>query len=148
MPYCDECGNEVSVTDKRCSKCGNELNLIPPRPPIKPVEEDIFTTIKNFFSPEPYHNIEFILALIGVVFTVIAVSQSINDYSFMYSNFLLFVLISLFVSVMGAILIRYHAKSGAIIILFASFSLMLFGVQHMLMALIFCMIAAVLAFLR
>ena len=83
MPYCDNCGNRVSITDKRCSKCGNKLDSIPP---IVEPNETILTRIKRFFSPEPYHNIEFILALIGVLLSVLAIPNSFNSYSYAYSN--------------------------------------------------------------
>ena len=141
MPYCDECGNEVSITDKRCSKCGNKLSPVPG-------PEDIFAKIKRFFSPEPYHNIEFIIAIIAVIFTVLMIPNSINGFSLSSSNIFIYILIALLVAVIGAIIIRYYAKIGAILILFAAFSLILFGIQGMFFALIFYIIAAILAFIR
>ena len=140
MPYCDECGNEVSITDKRCSKCGSELNPIP--------KVDFVTKIKNFLSPEKYHNIEFILALIAVVLSVLAIPSSFNSYSYTYSDLLILILVALFVAVLGAIIIRYHARTGAIIILIAGFALVLFGMQSMFLPLIFYIFAAILAFIR
>lgn len=144
MPYCDECGNKVSVTDKRCSKCGKKLDIVG-------IDTDVgepINKIKQFLSPEPHHNIEFILALIGVLLSVLSIPDSLNSYAYTYSDLFLFVLIALFVAVIGAILIRYHAKIGAVVILISGFSLVLFGIQGMALALVFFIIAAVLAFVR
>ena len=141
MRYCDQCGNEVSYTDKRCSKCGNKLTS---EPPIGTPKDDWIGSIR---SPE-YHNIEFILAIIAIILTVLSIPSSINDYSFTYNGFLIYVLISLFVAVIGTIVIRYHAKIGAIILLIASFSLIFFGLYNMYLALIFFIMAAILAFIR
>lgn len=148
MPYCDNCGKEVSITDKRCSKCGNELNPIVPDGGVDGGINGIITKIKRFFSPQPHHNIEFILAFIAVLLSVLSLPYSLSNYSYMHQDLTFLILFLLFVAVVGAIIIRYHAKVGAVIILLAGFSLVLFGMQGMFLALIFYIIAAILAFVR
>ena len=71
---CPECGKKVSITDKRCSKCGTKLS--------KELFEDI-PNANEFVSnlnnntqkikDRKYHNIEFALAIITVVLTVVSI---------------------------------------------------------------------------
>lgn len=129
MPYCPECGNKTSITDKRCSKCGQKLTVIEPPVPDK-----------------SHHNIVFALAIITLVLTIFSVSQSLNDYSFAYSNLLLFVLVLLLIGIIGAILSRYYAKPGSIIVLITIFMLILFGIRGMTLAIVFSVITVVVAF--
>lgn len=129
MPYCPECGNKVSITDKRCSKCGQKLTVIEPPG-----------------TDKSHHNIVFALAIITLVLTIFSISQSINDYSFQYSGLLLFVLILILIDLIGAILSRYYAKPGSIIVLIATFMLILFGIHGMALAVIFSVITVVVAF--
>ena len=140
MPYCPECGNKVSITDKRCSKCGEKLALgtigdgIKETNPIK----------RN--SSKKYHNIEFALAIITVVFSFFAVTSSYYDYSFMSSRLSLFVLLVILIGVIAAIVTRYHAKVGSIILLLTVFALILFGAQQMILAIVFAVLTAIVAF--
>ena len=147
MPYCEQCGNEVSVTDKRCSKCGNKLNYIPNSEDVSNGIDNIFTRIKRFFSSNPHHNIEFILALIGIVFIVLSIPQIMDNYGFQYANLLQYILIVMISEIIGVIVIRYYAKIGAIILLIATFLLFTFGVMSGI-GLIFIIIAIILAFIR
>ena len=147
MPYCEQCGNEVSVTDKRCSKCGNKLNYIPNTEDVSNGIDNIFTRIKRFFSPNPHHNIEFILALIGIVFIALSIPQIMDNYGFQYANLLQYILIVMISEIIGVIVIRYYAKIGAIILLIATFLLFTFGVMSGI-GLIFIIIAIILAFIR
>ena len=147
MPYCEQCGNEVSVTDKRCSKCGNKLNYIPNSEDVSKGVDNVYTKIKRFISPNPYHNIEFILALIGIVFIAISIPQITANYTIQLSNFLHYIILLMFTDIIGVIVIRYYAKSGAIILLIATFLLFILGVMSVI-GLIFIIIAVILAFIR
>ena len=129
MPYCPECGNKTSITDKRCSKCGKKLT------DVKPPKID-----------KSHHNIVFALAIITIVLTIFSVSQSLNDYSFAYSGLLLFVLVLLLIGIIGAILSRYYAKPGSIIVLITALVLILFGIRGMALAIVFSVITLVAAF--
>ena len=147
MPYCPECGKKVSITDKRCSKCGTKLS------------KDLFEDIPNanqFVSQlnettqksneRKYHNIEFALAIITVVLTVFFITQSTYSYSGMYSeNLLLIVLGLILLAIIAAIITRYFAKLGAILLLMVGVLLLLFGFNIML-PMIFYVITAVVAF--
>ncbi len=147
MPYCDQCGNEVSVTDKRCSKCGNKLNYIPNSEDLSNGIDNIYTKIKRFLSPNPHHNIEFILSLIGILFIVISISLIMDNYGFQYSNLLQYIIILMFIDIIGVIVIRYYAKIGGIILLITTFLLFILGVTVGI-GLVFIIIAVILAFIR
>lgn len=148
MPYCDQCGNKVSITDKRCSKCGNKLDSLPTPDDVSNGIEGIFTKIKRFFSTEPYRNIEFILALIGFVFILFSLPEAMSIYGFASSDFFKYLIIALIADFIGVIVIRYYAKIGAVIILIASFSIFILGVMDIGFAFVFIIIAAILAFVR
>lgn len=140
--YCPECGNEVSITDKRCSKCGTKLD---DNIDSKDFVDKIKGTPKD--SNKTHHNIEFGLAIITIVLTVFSVSQSLNDYSFTNTNLLLFVLILIFIGIIGTIITRYFAKPGATIVLISCFLLILSGVKNMSLPIIFSVITIIVAFI-
>lgn len=145
MPYCPECGNKVSITDKRCSKCGTKLS--------KELFEDIpkaneFVSNLNV-NPQrskdrKYHNIEFALAIITLVLTVYAIS--LLNLTYMSSETVSFILLLLFIGVIAAIIIRYYAKFGAIVLLLVGFILILGGPEVMALPMIFYIITAIAAF--
>ena len=136
MPYCPECGNEISITDKRCSKCGYKIMPID----INGIKEDIKTNVDR-----SHHNIEFILAIITMVLWVFSVSQS-NGYSLVTSGLLSLVLIILVIGVIGAIVTRYYAKPGAITVLICSLVLIIFGINTVYLPILFSIITVVVAF--
>ena len=145
MPYCPECGKKVSITDKRCSKCGTKLS--------KELFEDIpnaneFVSKLNDNKPNlkerKYHNIEFALAIITLVLTVYAIS--LLNLTYMSSETVSFILLLLLIGVIAAIIIRYYAKFGAIILLLVGFILILGGPEVMALPMIFYIITAIVAF--
>ena len=144
MPYCPECGNKISITDKRCSKCGTKL----PSATI-PGPDDIVKGVKigsNNPEGKKRHNIEFVLAIITIVLAVLYISQSMDSYHFANIELVYFVLILVFVGVIGAIITRYYAKPGAIILLITIFMLVFCGIQNMYLAIIFAVITAIVSF--
>ena len=138
MPYCNECGNEVSATDKRCSKCGTLIEPIEQPPGVKKGQ--------NEGSTRQYHNIEFALAIITVVLSVFAISQTNFDYAYIAPEILYAILFFIFIGIIGAILTRYYAKPGAIIVLITTFLLIFSGIPGMVLAVIFSGITLIVAF--
>lgn len=142
MPYCHECGNKISATDKRCSKCGTLVDL------DEPVDEDNKINDEVKISSSKYNNIEFALAIVAIVLSVFAVSQSIADFSYFDPIVIYFILFIILIGIIGAILIRYFAKPGAIILLIVGFMLVLSGIQNMILPIIFYVVVAIVAFVR
>ena len=137
MAYCPECGNEVSISDKRCSKCGYKL--------VPGDFEEIKGEIKQKID-RSHHNIEFALAIITMVLWVLSISQSLNDYSYTGTGVLGIVILVLAIGIIGAIVTRYYAKPGAITVLIVSFILIIFGINPIVLPLIFSIITVVVAF--
>ena len=127
MPYCPECGNKTSITDKRCSKCGTKLMETP--------------------TPDPsHHNIEFALAIISIVLWGFAISISINDYFFVSSGELLIVVGLLAIGIIGAIGTRYYAKPGAITVLIVGLIFVILGISDIFWPMVFSVITLIVAF--
>ena len=143
MPYCPECGNKISITDKRCSKCGIKLT-----PDIISDTEEFIDNINPVKkgSSKKYNTIEFILAIIAVVLTVLSLSQALSGYSLMEYNVLILVLILVLIGVIAAIITRYHAKIGSILLLVTIFIFVILGVQQMILPIIFAVATAIVAF--
>lgn len=132
MAYCPECGAEVSITDKRCSKCGTRLpagNI--PNP----------SNVKNSIIPKSdKNNAEFILALIGFMLSLLSLF-TINYYS---SGFFIVFGVTILISLLGAYVIRTHARAGAVILIFAILGTLLS--RGFSLGIIFFIAAIVLAF--
>ncbi len=148
MPYCPECGKKVSITDKRCSKCGTKLlkeffdDTPKPNEFVSKLKDNTQNTNKR-----KYHNIEFALAIISIILTVIAIAQSTSGYSFVgQESVILFILLLIFIGVIAAIVTRYYAKFGAILLLIIGVLLILFGLVNTLLPMIFYVITVVVAF--
>lgn len=145
MPYCPECGKKVSITDKRCSKCGTKLSKelfedIPKANEFVSQLNDNTQKTKN----RKYHNIEFALALITVILTALSISITSETY-YMSENVLLLFIIFIFVGIIAAIITRYYAKTGAIILLLVGVMFTLSGFIGII-PIIFYIITVVAAF--
>ena len=71
MAYCPECGAKVSITDKRCSKCGTRLPLNDiPKPS---------NAVNNIIPKSDQHNVEFALAFIGFIFSLLSLTFNFNS---------------------------------------------------------------------
>ena len=148
MPYCPECGKKVSITDKRCSKCGTKLlkEFFDDNPKPNEFVSKLKDNTQNT-NKRKYHNIEFALAIISIILTVIAIAQSTSGYSFVgQESVILFILLLIFIGVIAAIVTRYYAKFGAILLLIIGVLLILFGLVNTLLPMIFYVITAVVAF--
>ena len=143
MPYCPECGKKVSITDKRCSKCGTKLS--------KELFEDIpkpneFVSNINNTKERKYHNIEFALAIVTIILAVFSICQTLNTYSMEVSTDLITItLVLILIGVIAAILTRYYAKVGAVILLIIGIVLILSGLIGIL-PIIFFIITVIVAF--
>ena len=151
MPYCPECGNEVSITDKRCSKCGTKIT--PDLFNDIPTSSDFFSnfTVNKPHDPnaKAYNNIEFILALIAVILAVLSVSNSsiVNNYFITASQLIFVIFIPILIGLIGAFIVRYYAKTGAVILLISLIGLIIVGIYDFL-PLIFYILTIILCFVR
>ena len=146
MPYCPECGKKVSITDKRCSKCGTKLSkeLFEDIPKANEFVSNLNDNTQKL-KDRKYHNIEFALAIITVVLTVISLSHSLNGY-YVSESLVPLILLLILLAVIAAIITRYYAKLGAVILLIIGFLLILFGALYTIIPIIFYIITAVVAF--
>ena len=149
MPYCPECGNEVSRSDKRCSKCGTLLtsDFFANIPKAENLVSNITATKPKDPNKRNYHNIEFILAIIAVILSVYSISLLPLDYNIVATNLIFLVVIPIILGVIGAFVVRYYAKTGAIILLITVISLVFIGVYDFL-PLLFYVITIILCFVR
>lgn len=141
MPYCPECGKEVSITDKRCSKCGTKLTDIPEPAVVKGKIEGMFGT-----SDKSHHNIEFAMAIFTIVLMVFSVSQYSSKYSFTNPDVFFLMLFFVIIGILGAILTRYFAKPGALIVLGICIFFMILGLPGIFLAIIFAVLTVIIAF--
>ena len=74
MPYCPECGKEVSITDKRCSKCGKKLSkeLFEDIPKPNEFVSSLNDDSKNLTNKK-YDNSEIAVAIIVIVLAIIGI---------------------------------------------------------------------------
>ena len=146
MPYCPKCGTEVSENDNHCRKCGKNLNSSVRGNPISK-GKDVIDGARNWYSRR-HNTIEFIIALIALIFALLSIPQAFSSYSFSSEsvNIMLFMLLVIIIAVLATFLTRYYARTGSIILLISLFILLVLGIEDLFMAIFISIIAVIVSF--
>ena len=146
MPYCPKCGNEVSENDNHCHECGNKLKSSV-RGNFINTGKDVIDGARSWYSRR-HNTIEFIITLIALVFTLLAIPQMFSSYSFSSEsvNIMLFILLIVIIAVLATFLTRYYARSGSIILLISLVILAVLGIENLFTAIFISIIAVIVSF--
>ena len=146
MPYCPKCGTEVSENDNHCRKCGKNLNSSVRGNPINK-GKDVIDGARNWYSRR-HNTIEFIVALVALVFALLTIPQAFSSYSFSSEsvNIMLFILLVIIIAVLATFLTRYYARTGSIILLISLLILTVLGIENLFTSIFVSIIAVAVSF--
>ena len=137
--FCSECGFKIrsfSKNDKKKNSVKNDSDL-------KKVKK--ITDYKPSISK---HNLEFSLALIGVIISLIGFIVASINYTNYFNPYLSHALFSIIIGFIGALIARYFPKIGAILLIIAGFIVLLTEIPFSLIALLFYIISAIVCYAR
>lgn len=154
---CPNCGKPLRHEDSDfCSECGFKIKSFTKEDKKNnSVEHDLndsnMNKVKKITDYKPSiskHNLEFSLALIGVIISLIGFIIASINYPNYFNPYLSHALSSIIVGVIGAFIVRYFPKIGAILLIIAGFIIFLTEIPFSLIALLFYIISVIVCYAR
>ena len=94
------------------------------------------------------HTLEYVLTLIAFILTIVGILISIINFNYYYNAHISLALLSAIIGLIGAIIIRYFPRIGAIFSIIAGFLVFLTNIPLIILIILFYAVSAVLCYAR